>query len=85
MTQCQLTTEFNITFVRCAALETFTGYVALAALALGYPFALKWPRMSKYIKVRLVHATEVRCVAAADAAHERPALSEYSVGAQAVH
>ena len=33
------------------ALLCVTGYVALFALALGYPFALKWPRMSKYIKV----------------------------------
>ena len=32
-------------------LRWVTGYVALAALFIGYPFALKWPRMSKYIKV----------------------------------
>ena len=35
-----------------------TGYIALFALAFGYPFALKWPRMSKYIKgKRYVPAT----------------------------
>ena len=41
-------------------LRKLAGYVALAALFLGYPFALTWPRMTKLIKVGMKGGLSLR-------------------------
>ena len=41
-------------------LYCLAGYVALFALLFGYPFALTWPRQSKWIKVHILNHARMK-------------------------